>query len=191
MTTQYRHVVMIGMMGVGKSTIGRLVAARLGWDFWDNDEALGAATGITAGEFQRRHGQPALHRSENRLLREALQSRDHAVLAAAASVVLEPELVSGELTVWLRVSLERERENIAHSGQHHRPLPGNAAALLQKLSAARLPMYEAIADITIEVAGDPKSTADRVIEALRARGLQVPPVDPSPDPHDVSIGPHG
>jgi shikimate kinase len=182
---------MIGMMGVGKSTIGRLVSARLGWDFWDNDEALESAVGMTAGEFQRRHDQAALHRLENRLLREALRSRDHTVSAAAASVVLEPDLLAGQLTVWLRVSLEREEQNIAHSGQHHRPLSTDAAAVLQKLFADRRHMYEALADITVEVTGDPASTCDRVIEAVRARGVEVPPPDSSPDPHDVSAPPHG
>lgn len=170
MTTQYRHVVMIGMMGVGKSTVGRLVAARLGWGYWDNDEALEAATGTTAGELQHRRGQAALHATENRLLREALRY-DHTVFAAAGSVVLKPELLAGELTVWLRMSLERERENIAHSGQHHRPLPEDAIAVLQRLSAARLPMFERVADVTIQVAAAPEATCDLVMDALRARGL--------------------
>lgn len=171
MTIEYRHVVMIGMMGVGKSTVGRLVAARLGWGYWDNDEALEAATGTTAGELQRRRGQAALHAAENELLRKALQSRDDTVLAAAGSVVLKPELVAGELTVWLRMGLNREGENIARSGQHHRPLPDDAIALLQRLSAARLPLYENVADITIQVADDPESTCDLVMDALRAHGL--------------------
>ena len=48
------------------------MAARLGWGYWDNDEALEAATGTTAGEVQHRRGQAALHATENRLLREAL-----------------------------------------------------------------------------------------------------------------------
>ncbi len=171
MTTQYRHVVMIGMMGVGKSTVGRLVAARLGWDYWDNDDALEASTGTTAGELQRRRGQAALHATENRLLRDALQSHDRTVLAAAGSVVLKPELLAGELTVWLRMSLARERENIAHSGQHHRPLPEAAMAVLQRLSAARLPMYERVADITIQVADTPEATCELVMNALHERGL--------------------
>src|SRR5438046_2100382 len=48
-----QHVVLIGMMGAGKTTVGRLLAKRLGWGFWDNDEALQKETGHTAGEFQR------------------------------------------------------------------------------------------------------------------------------------------
>ena len=171
MTSQYTHVVMIGMMGVGKSTVGRLVAARLGWGYWDNDDALQAATGVTAGELQRRRGQAALHATENRLLGEALQSHDRTVFAAAASVVLKPKLLSGELTVWLRTSVERERDNIAQSGQHHRPLPEDAIAVLQRLNAARVPMYERVADITIRVADDPEATCDLVVAAVRERGL--------------------
>ena len=171
MTIQHRHVVMIGMMGVGKSTVGRLVAARLGWGYWDNDEALEAATGTTAGELQHRRGQAALHATENRLLSEALRALDDTVFAAAGSVVLKPELLAGELTVWLRTSLERERENIATSGQQHRPLPEDAIAVLQQLSAARLPLYERVADVTIHVAGEPEATCDLVMDALRGRGL--------------------
>jgi shikimate kinase len=169
MTAQYRHVVMIGMMGVGKTTVGRLVAQHLGWEFWDNDQALEAATATTAGELQRMRGQAALHATENQLLREALQSPTHMVLAAAGSVVLAPELLAGQTTVWLRTSLERERANIAHSGQHHRPLPEDAIAALARLSAVRLPMYERVADITVQVAEDPQATCESVIEALRAR----------------------
>ena len=171
MNPQYRHVVMIGMMGVGKSTVGRLVATRLGWGYWDNDEALEASTGTTAGELQRRRGQAALHAAENRLLREALESHDRTVFAAAGSVVLKPELLARGLTVWLRTSLARERDNIAHSGQHHRPLPADAIAVLQRLSAARLPMYESLADITIQVADQPEATCELVMAALHERGL--------------------
>jgi shikimate kinase len=169
MDAGYRHIVLIGMMGVGKTTVGRMLAKRLGWEFWDNDEALQDATETTAAELQRRRGQAALHAAENRLLQEALRSRTRTVFAAAGSVVLKPELLAGELTVWLRTSLAREQQNIARSGQHHRPLPEDAIAVLQRLSVARLPMYEHIADITVEVAAEPQATCDRVIAAVRKR----------------------
>jgi shikimate kinase len=161
-----QHVVLIGMMGVGKSTVGRLLARRLGWGFWDNDEALSRATGETAAEVQQADGQEALHRLENRLLREALADRSLTVFAAAASVVLEPELLSGAVTVWLRVSAAREAEQIAHSGQHHRPLPADAAASLLRIGAHRAPLYARLADITVDVAAQPAATCDRLIEAL-------------------------
>jgi shikimate kinase len=170
----YRHIVLIGMMGVGKTTVGRLLARRLDWEFWDNDVALREATQTTAAELQRARGQAALHATENQLLREALRSRTRTVFAAAGSVVLKPELLAGELTVWLRASLEREQQNIARSGQHHRPLPQDAIAVLHRLSVARLPMYEHVADITVDVAAEPQTTCDRVIGAVQKRSDHSP-----------------
>jgi shikimate kinase len=164
-----RHLVLIGMMGSGKTTCGRLLAKRLGWGFWDCDEALLEATGSTAGEVQRSRGQAVLHAIEHRLLRNALLTRTDTVFAAAGSVVLRPSVVQGALTVWLRASAVQEQQNIAHSGQDHRPLPEDPIAVLQQMSAARLPAYERLADITVDVASDPKVTCDRVMQALQAR----------------------
>ncbi|MGZ4214810.1 MAG: shikimate kinase [Solirubrobacteraceae bacterium] len=164
-----RHVVLIGMMGSGKTTCGRLLAKRLGWGFWDCDEALLEATGSTAAEVQRSRGQGALHQIEHRLLRNALRTHADTVFAAPGSVVLRPSVLQGALTVWLRASAAQEEHNIARSRQQHRPLPEDPITVLQQMSAARLPAYERLADITVDVADDPKVTCDRVMQALRAR----------------------
>ncbi len=156
------------MMGVGKTTVGRLLAARLDWAFWDNDTALHEATGVTAARFQQEHGQAALHETEDRLLRDALRSPTPTVFAAAASVVLNPGILAGSTTVWLRASASFEERNITHSGQHHRPLPADSLGALERLSSAREQLYEDAADITVDAAADPKVTCDRMLEALRA-----------------------
>ncbi|MGZ4230752.1 MAG: shikimate kinase [Solirubrobacteraceae bacterium] len=166
-----RQVVLIGMMGSGKTTCGRLLAKRLGWGFWDCDEALLEATGSTAAAaaVQRSRGQGVLHAIEHRLLRGALLTLTDTVFAAPGSVVLRPAVLSGALTVWLRASAIGEQQNIAHSGQHHRPLPEDPIAVLQEMSAARLPAYERLADITVDVDSDPTVTCDRVMQALAMR----------------------
>ncbi|MBV8991207.1 MAG: hypothetical protein JO372_21835 [Solirubrobacterales bacterium] len=169
MSTGNNHVVLIGMMGVGKSTVGRLLAARLGWDFWDNDEALSATTGTTAAELQLASGADVLHATEGRLLREALSRTEPTVFAAAASVVLDPEALAGAVTVWLRASDDQDADQIARSGQQHRPLPEDAAPVLRRLIDSRRSMYERLADITVDVEGGPTGICDRVIEALAAR----------------------
>lgn len=155
-------------MGSGKTTVGRRLAERLGWAFWDNDEALERATGSTAGEVQRERGQRALHQLEDRLLREALRAPEPAVFAAAASVVLNPATVAGAFCVWLRSSARVDELHIAASGQHHRPLSGDAAAALERLASERDPEYARLADVTVEVASTPEETLDRVIDALGA-----------------------
>jgi shikimate kinase len=141
MSPDDRPIVIIGMMGAGKSTIGRLLAQRLGRRFWDNDDALLEATGKTAAELQRVENQPALHRWENRLLRAALQTPTPTVFAAAGSVALDPDLLRDALTIWLRIGPEREAENLARSGQHHRPLPDDPSATLERMKAERERLY--------------------------------------------------
>jgi shikimate kinase len=162
-----RSVVLIGLMGVGKTTVGRLLAARLHWSVWDNDEALEAAIGKTAAQLQLERGQHALHKTEDRLLREALRTQAPTVFAAASSVVLNPALLTGVITVWLRMSTATEERNIARSGQRHRPLPVDAAAALARMSADRLALYGSVADVVVDVGDDPASTCERVLGAVR------------------------
>jgi shikimate kinase len=168
MEINHHHPVLIGMMGAGKTTVGRLVAARLGWVFWDNDEALVRATGKTAAQLQQEHGRGALHEVEDRLLREALRARTPAVYAAAGSVVLHPESLIDAVTIWLRISAEREELNIARSGQHHRPLPRDPAAILSRLAKDREAEYARLADAVVDVAAEPEVTCERVLAALNA-----------------------
>ena len=169
MRIPYRHLALIGMMGTGKTTVGQMLAARLGWPFWDNDEALERATGMTAAELQRASGQSALHEVEDRLLSEALGSHIQTVVAAAASVVLNPAALAGALTIWLRASAGWEEHNIARSGQHHRPLPADDPGVVRRLSEVREPLYANVADLTIDVATDAATTCDRVLGALVER----------------------
>ena len=109
-----------------------------------------------------------VHETEDRLLHDALQTKTPTVFAAAASVVLNPSLLGGALVVWLRMSPAMEERNIARSGQRHRPLPVDAAAVLERMSAERVGLYGGIADVIVDVGEDAASTCERVLEALRA-----------------------
>jgi shikimate kinase len=166
MEGERRHLVLIGMMGAGKTTVGRLVAARLGWAFWDNDEALLRATGKSAAQYERESGLAALHHTEDRLLREALAVATPTVYAAAGSVVLEPRALNGVPTVWLRIGTPQEELNLAQSGQHHRPLPKDPGPFLEQLAKARAGEYARLADAVVDVASTAEVTCERVIEAL-------------------------
>src|SRR5437868_9719650 len=85
--TSAEHVVLLGLMGSGKTTIGRALAAHLGWSVSDSDEYIQRATGQTARQLLAAAGVDALHRLEAQHLLDALATAGPAVVCAAASVV--------------------------------------------------------------------------------------------------------
>jgi len=165
------HVVVVGLMGVGKSTVGRLVADRLGLTFIDNDDLLTAHTGQSAEQIAATHGLAELHRIEADVLAKALDRPGSRVLAAAASVVTDEAsraaLRKAQHVVWLRDDLAAIAARIANSGQLHRP--GFAPQTLRQIERQRRPLFAAAATVTIDIVGDsPEAVADRIVAALDA-----------------------
>jgi shikimate kinase len=102
-----RHIVLVGLMGAGKSTVGRVLAARLHRPVADSDRDLELASGLTAEEWRDQRGTRALHAREASILLEALSMRRPAVICAAASTIerarcREALRASAAIVVWLR-----------------------------------------------------------------------------------------
>jgi shikimate kinase len=156
-------------MGVGKSTIGRLVANRLGLTFIDNDDLLASRTGQSAERIAATHGLDELHRIEAGVLAAALDRPDSCVLAAAASVVADEAaraaLHQARDVVWLRDDLAAITARIAGSDQLHRP--DFNLQKLRQVERERHPLFATAATVIIDIAGDPPETvADRIVAAL-------------------------
>src|SRR5437660_3971849 len=103
-----RHIVLMGMMGAGKTTVGEALAARLHLMYRDNDGALHARTGVDAATYAAQHGVEALHELEHDLLREALAAPVESVVGAPGSVALDAsaaDILDGADVVWLRARL--------------------------------------------------------------------------------------
>lgn len=149
------QLVLIGLMGTGKTTIGRLAAARLRRPMLDSDAEIEAREGASVRELQERWGAERLHRLEAAILLEALAGAQPSVICAAASTIDDERCraalrAPGVTAVWLRATLATLVAR--YDADPHRPRypQGTAAALAGQL-AARTERYAAVATLAIDV----------------------------------------
>ncbi len=166
-----RHIVLVGLMGTGKTTTGRLVASRLGRRLLDSDEMVEARTGRTVREIWRDEGEPAYRVLETAALQEALAANDPLVIAAAGGVVLRAEnraalAAADALVVWLRADPGVLAGRV--TGGDHRPLlDADPAGTLRQMESDRETLYREVADVSIDTVGlAPSAVADRIIELV-------------------------
>ena len=149
------HVVLVGLMGSGKSTVGRELAALLDRPLVDNDQQVLAMTGLTVAEINADAGVAAMHRLEGAALAEALASPAPAVITAAAGVILDDEArrcLAEPFVAWLRADPETVAARIASDPV--RPLLGDdPVTVLRTMVEQRWPLYAAVADLVIDVDG--------------------------------------
>ena len=164
----HRAIVLIGLMGSGKSSVGRVLAGKLGCRYWDSDEEL-RAKAQTPAQIAHEYGEDALHQRESTNLFSALHSGAYRVLGAAASVALDPA-AADELrqpwVVWLQVSVATLVDRLRREPGDRPFLTGDIDELLAGMSSARNPLYAALADQIID--DDelrPEEIADRVTSA--------------------------
>lgn len=163
------HLVLVGLMGTGKTTVGRRVADRLGRPFHDSDEMIERATGRTVRQIFAEDGEPAFRAIETDVLVEALADPVPSVIAAAGGVVLqEPNRVAlrehAGRVVWLRADPALLVARVTSGG--HRPLlDDDPAGTLARMHATREALYREVADAVISV--DHRSVEDVVEAVLR------------------------
>ncbi|HET6379899.1 MAG TPA: shikimate kinase [candidate division Zixibacteria bacterium] len=159
------RIVLVGMMGSGKTTVGRSLSRRTGWRYHDNDELLAAATHHTAAEVAAA-GEAALRRAEAAALDVALAVPEPAIVAAAAGTILDDEsrrrMRDGGLVVWLHADPEHLAARAA--GATHRPwLDEDAREWFARAAAEREPLYREVADLEVTTVG---VTPDQVAEEI-------------------------
>jgi shikimate kinase len=166
------RLVLIGMMGAGKTTVGRMVAEQLGWRYLDSDEQVMAATGQTVAELFAERGEAAFRAEEARVLAEALSGPDPVVVAAAGGVVLAPHnralLARSGTVVWLRADPATLAGRVG-SGTHRPLLGDDPPSALAALDAARRPFYSELAHVVIDV--DQMAPDEVAAEVVRRSGV--------------------
>jgi shikimate kinase len=164
-----QHLVLVGMMGVGKTTVGRIVGERLGRRVVDSDQVIEARTGRTVREIFASDGEPAFRALETEAMIEALTEQEPLVIAAAGGVVLSEQNRSAlrdspSKVVWLCADPATLADRVRSGG--HRPLlDDDPEGVLQKMFAERTPLYRQVADAIVLVDG--RSITDVVDAVLR------------------------
>ena len=166
-----KSIVMVGLMGAGKSAIGRRLATHLHMPFVDADTEIEAAAGCTIEEIFKRHGETAFRDGERRVISRLLEGPP-IVLATGGGAFMDEstraEIARTSISIWLRAELDTLVRRTAK--RNNRPLLKNndPAKTLKDLMVIRHPIYE-LADIVVESDDTPlEETVNRVCQALTA-----------------------
>jgi shikimate kinase len=174
MAAAERHLVLVGLMGAGKTTVGEECAARLHRPFVDTDRVVETTAGQTVAELFDRHGEAAFRSLERGVVADVCASPTPLVIACGGGAVLDPDnrkrLRAAGVVVWLQASPAELGARVGATTD--RPLlRGSAppATTLERLTELRAPAYNAAAHITVDTDGrSVDAVATRVIDEWRA-----------------------
>ncbi|MEM8987894.1 MAG: shikimate kinase [Pseudomonadota bacterium] len=164
-----RTIALVGLMGAGKTTVGRRVAARIGLPFFDADAEIEAAAGMSVTDIFKTHGEGEFRDGERRVISRLLEGPPH-VLATGGGAFMQDEtralLKAKAVTVWLKADLDLITARATK--RNTRPLlaEGNPKEIMKRLMDERYPVY-AEADVTVESLEGPHAAAvDAVLDAI-------------------------
>jgi shikimate kinase len=148
-------VAIVGYMGCGKTTVGDALARTLGWEFVDLDRAIAKAAGSAVSEIFQVSGEEHFRNLEHRALLDALDGTPERVVACGGGIILRPEnrkLLGRAATVFL----EEELNTLyGRTRGGDRPLRADSLEAFERRYTERLPLYEQVADLKVDVRGRP------------------------------------
>jgi shikimate kinase len=164
-----RSVVLVGLMGVGKSTVGRRLAKRLGLSFVDSDDEIADAAGYPPAEIFERYGEQDFRDGERRLVARLIESEIR-VIATGGGAYVDPNtrklLNERAITVWLDAPVDILAERTSRRDTRAQLRNGDPKSVLQKLDEERRPSY-AEAHIHVKSGdGAHKDVVEAIVHAL-------------------------
>lgn len=164
-----RPVVLVGLMGVGKSTVGRKVARMLARDFVDADDAIAEAAQLSIPEIFAQFGEPYFRDGERRVITRLIQE-GHGVIATGGGAFIDPStralILEQAIAIWIDCDVDTLVERTAR--RKTRPLlqGGDPRAILSRLATERAPFYAQAPIRVISENGPHAETAWAIIEAI-------------------------
>lgn len=164
-------IALIGHMGVGKTTIGRRLAKRLGREFYDSDEEIERASGRTIAGYFKDHGEAAFREGETRVINRLLE-KDNVIVATGGGAFINETtraiLLDKALTVWLRADFETIMERVMRNDERPLLQVEDPRAKMKSLMHARDPIYT-LSPVHVKVARGPHiRTVNRVLKAVKS-----------------------
>lgn len=168
------RVVLLGMMGSGKSSVGVALATRTGWPFIDNDALVQRATGHTARQLLALSGEDVMRAAESAALRTGMTVPPPVIVATAAGTILDPDdraqIEQGGFVVWLRADAVTLAERAV--GSEHRPwLEEDPVGWFRTALDTRDPLYAAVADLVVDTGSTrPDAAAEAIVARISGGG---------------------
>lgn len=160
------RLLLVGMMGSGKSTIGRLLADATGWPYLDNDELVARTRGATSRAIAQRGGTDAVRAAESAALAIGLTQEPPCIIGVAAGTVLDPEnrarMRDGGIVVWLDAD-PLTLATRAVGGAHRPWLDDDPKSWMRETAERRAPLYAELADIRADTGSEGPSGSVRSI----------------------------
>ena len=171
MTNQSDSIILIGPMGSGKTSTGRILAKEMDFDFFDTDEEVVERTGVSIAYIFDVEGETGFRHREHQALMKFLDN-DNVVIATGGGIITNDEsraiIQSHKRVVYLKTSIEKQIERATVSEKRPLLIDTDPASKLQELMLTREPLYEEISDIKIDTDDrKPSEIALEIIDRLR------------------------
>jgi shikimate kinase len=164
-----KPIVMVGLMGAGKTKIGELLAKALGLPFVDADHEIEATAGCTISDIFEQYGEPAFRDLERKVIAR-LMSDQLRVIATGGGAVMNEQTASliwsSSIAIWIKADLDILVERTSRNNKRPLLQNGDPRAILQGLMDNRYPVYASAPVIVETDAGTAEGTLDRTVKAL-------------------------
>src|SRR5215813_8670994 len=169
--TSFSGIALIGLRGAGKSTLGKILAKRIGWNFVELNKEIEAQNGLSVAEIIALYGQEGFRRMEQAALNQLLARKELMVLATGGGIVSEPLtfdlILSSFYTIWIKADPEEHMMRVRKQGDL-RPMADDRSAMaeLRNILVSREPLYSRAAAVVDTAGLSVDDAAARLIEAV-------------------------